>query len=492
MESEKTDDQLHIFFFPLMAQGHLIPIIDMAMLFASRGLKATIITTPFHAPLVSKTLQSTQLSGNSHINVNVLTIKFPCVENGLPEGCESVNMALSHGLQQQFARATTKLGPQLSQLLQQHRPDCLVADMLFPWATDVAARHGIPRLIFHGTCYFSLCASLCVHRYEPQKIVSSDSDRFQIPNLPGDMKFTINQLPDVMEDVNTEFEKLYKTSKEVEGRSYGVLVNSFYELEPVYADHYKKVLGIKAWNIGPLFLCNKLSEQKTNRGVEQECSTDQRECLNWLSSRKPNSVVYVCFGSLPYFSDAQLMEIALGLEASGHSFIWVVNEGNHVQGVKEEWLPEGFEKRMEGKGLIIRGWVPQVLILQHEAVGGFVTHCGWNSIMEGVCAGLPMVTWPAFAEQFFNEKLVTQILGIGVGVGAEKWARLTLVGVKREAIEKAVSRIMEGEEAEEMRNRAKALGEMARMAIREGGSSYLDLNAFIEGLKLHKISCDAS
>lgn len=395
-------------------------------------------------------------------------------------------MAVSPDLQPKFFKAITTLGPQLDRLLQLHRPDCLVADMFFPWATDVAARHGIPRLIFHGTCYFSLCASLCVYRHKPHKNVFSDTEPFLIPNLPGEIKFTRNQLPDFQKnDEETEFTKVYKATKEVEGRSYGVLINSFYELEPVYADHYRKGLGIKAWNIGPLFLYNKLFEEKAKRGME-ELFIEKHECLKWLNSKKPNSVVYICFGSLADFTDVQLMEIALGLEASGKEFIWVVKKEKH-EGVKEEWLTEGYEKRMEGKGLIVRGWAPQVQILGHEAVGGFVTHCGWNSTLEGVCAGVPMVTWPVSAEQFYNEKVVTQILGIGVIIGNQKWARLVGDFVKRETIAKAVNQILEGKEAEEMRSRVKALGDMARMAIEEGGSSYLDFNAFIEELKLRRM-----
>jgi hypothetical protein len=103
------------------------------------------------------------------------------------------------------------------------------------------------------------------------------------------------------------------------------------------------------------------------------------------------------------------MEIAMGLEASGQQFIWVVRKGkNEEKKDREDWgVPKGFEKRMEGKGVIINGWAPQVLTLDHEAVGGFVTHCGWNSTLEGITAGVPMVTWPVFAELFYNEKLCT-------------------------------------------------------------------------------------
>ncbi|XP_039142851.1 UDP-glycosyltransferase 73B4-like [Dioscorea cayenensis subsp. rotundata] len=151
-------------------------------------------------------------------------------------------------------------------------------------------------------------------------------------------------------------------------------------------------------------------------------------------------------------------------------------------------MPEGFEGRIniEGKkGFIIRGWAPQLLILNHKAVGGFMTHCGWNSTLEGVCAGLPMITWPLFAEQFYNERLVVDVLKIGVAVGMKEHVLKTedrplIHGID---IERAVSCVMGvGEEAEAMRKRARELGEMAKSAVMEDGSSYTELTQLISEL----------
>ncbi|CAB4320864.1 unnamed protein product [Prunus armeniaca] len=467
-----------------MAQGHSIPLIDIAKLFASHGVKSTLITTPLNAPLLSKAIQS---SKNLGFEIEILVIQFPAIEVGLPQGFEITSMATTHEMKEKFFKATFLLEPQIEQILDQHRPHCLVADSFFPWATDVAAKFGIPRLIFHGPGFFPLCAATIVILKEPQKKVSSDSEVFTIPNLPVEIKMTRNQVPTMLEkNADTILSKLFKESRECEERSYGIIVNTFYELEPAFADHYRKVFGRKAWHIGPVSLCNKAVGNKTEiRGME--ASLDEHECLNWLNTKKINSVVYICFGSLTNFSDPQLLEIALGLEAYGQEFIWVVKKEKKE---KEEWLPEGFEQRMEGKGVIIRGWAPQVLILEHQAIGGFVTHCGWNSILEGVSSGVPMITWPVSAEQFYNEKLVTEILRIGVAVGSEKWASLVDVkkeaSVKRDAIEKAVAQVMVGDEAEEMRSRARGLRELARRAIEKGGSSYSDLNALIEELRSHR------
>ncbi|XP_061367899.1 scopoletin glucosyltransferase-like [Gastrolobium bilobum] len=466
---------LHIFFFPFLAHGHIIPIVDMAKAFAAKGVKATIVTTPLNAPLISKAIGKAKTYSNG---IHIQTIKFPSEKLGLPERCENADSVPSPHLSPTFFKATRVLQEPLEKLLLEQHPDCLVADLMFSWTTDSAAKFEIPRIVFHGISFFALCAIECMRLYMPYNKVCSDSESFVIPNLPGEIKMTRNQLPDflvVHESINmTSF---FEESRESEARSYGVIVNSFYELEQVYADYYRNVLGRKAWHIGPLSLSNIDTEEKAHRG--KEASIDEHEWLKWLENKKPNSVVYVCFGSVTNFPDSQLREIAMGLEASGQQFIWVVRKSKEDE---KEWLLEGFEKRMEGKGLIIRGWAPQVLVLEHEAVGAFVTHCGWNSTLEAVTAGVPMVTFPVAAEQFFNEKLVTEVLKIGVPVGVKKWVRLVGDSTKWEEVEKAVKRIMTGEEAVEMRNKVKVLSGLARQAVAEGGSSYSDLSALIEEL----------
>ncbi|KAL6218868.1 hypothetical protein ACLB2K_012075 [Fragaria x ananassa] len=469
----KSCQQLHIFFLPFMARGHSIPLTDIAKLFSSHGARCTIVTTPLNAPLFSKATQRGE--------IELVLIKFPSAEAGLPQDCESADLITTQDMLGKFVKATFLIEPHFEKILDEHRPHCLVADAFFTWATDVAAKFRIPRLYFHGTGFFALCASLSVMMYQPHSNLSSDSESFVIPNLPDEIKMTRSQLP-VFPD-ESEFMKMLKASIEIEERSYGVIVNSFYELEPAYANHYRKVFGRKAWHIGPVSFCNKAIEDKAERGSIKSSTAEKHECLKWLDSKKPRSVVYVSFGSMVRFADSQLLEIATGLEASGQDFIWVVKKEKKEV---EEWLPEGFEKRMEGKGLIIRDWAPQVLILEHEAIGAFVTHCGWNSILEAVSAGVPMITWPVFGEQFYNEKLVTEIHRIGVPVGSEKWAfsfvdvnAETEGRVRREAIEEAVTRIMVGDEAVETRSRVKELGENARRAVEEGGSSFLDLSALV-------------
>ncbi|CAK7329925.1 unnamed protein product [Dovyalis caffra] len=464
-----------------MAHGHLIPIIDMARLFARRGVKATIVSTPLNAALCSKTIERDRQLG---LDISIQIIKFPSAEAGLPEGCENISAITSPDMLPNFFKAIGMLQQPLEQLLEECHPSCLVADMMFPWATEAANKLGIPRLFFNGTSFFAMCVFDSLKRHEPHKRVDSDSEPFTVPGLPDQIKLTRLQLPTYLkETTENEFTKLMDQISQSELRSYGVIMNSFNELEPAYSEHYRKEMGRKAWQIGPLSLCNGDMEDKAGRG--NVSSIDEHECLRWLANKKDNSVLYICFGSVFNLPGTQLLEIALALEASGQNFIWVVRKGELTKHAdKEEWLPEGFEKRMEGKGLIVWGWAPQVLILDHKAVGGFMTHCGWNSTLEGVTAGVPMVTWPLGAEQFGNEKLITDVLKIGIGVGTQEWSRYEKkIIVRKEDIEKAIAQLMASDETEEIRNRARELKEMARRATEEGGSSFADLTALVEELR---------
>ncbi|KAI9124294.1 hypothetical protein K1719_005594 [Acacia pycnantha] len=485
MCSHSHELPLHIALFPFMSQSHMMATIDLAKLFASRGPKVTLVTTPFNSSLFSKSIHKSQEQGH---RITLHVIRFPSSEIGLPEGCETLNFVKPPQLKETFLKAIPLLEKPLDEFLQKHRPDVLVAGTHFSWANNLAAKHGIPRLVFHGTCNFAICASLCINIFKPHKKVSSEIETFVIPNLPGNIEFSRNQLPTFMkqeDDDETEIAKVFRASADSDSKCYGVIVNSFYELEPAYSDFYRNVLGRKTWNIGPISLCNNDSEVvKANRGNPASPSNMKLECLNWLDQKQPNSVIYICFGSTTTFTNEQLKEIALGIEASGVGFIWVINKNREEEEDtgKEEWLPEGFKNRTKEKGLILRDWAPQLVILGHRSVGGFVTHCGWNSVMESVAAGVAMVSWPVGAEQFFNEKLVTQVLKIGVSVGVQKWVRWVGDSVKHEAIERAVRKVMVGEEGTGMRIRARSFAEKAKEAVAEGGSSHSDLSCLIEEL----------
>ncbi len=299
----------------------------------------------------------------------------------------------SRALIRNFFAALSKLQQPLEQLLEEMEPSpscCIIADKNLTWTGDIADKFHIPRLLFDGTSCFNL---LCCHNIHVSKVNEStsvlDSEPFVVPGLPDRIEITKAQLPTNLNSSVKDFKDLHEKIRASEEGAYGVVVNSFDDLELEYVKGYRKTQGDRVWCIGSVSLSSKTELDKVQRG--NKSSIDEKQCLKWLDLWPQSSVVYACLGSLCRLTLLQLIEVGLGLEACNRPFIWVVGGGKN--GEIEKWIVEdGFEERMEGRGLLIRGWAPQVLILSHPAIGGFLTHCGWNSTLEAVCAGVPMVT----------------------------------------------------------------------------------------------------
>ncbi|KAI5314662.1 hypothetical protein L3X38_043838 [Prunus dulcis] len=488
MDSQ-AEPKLEIFFFPYILGGHLIPMIDLARLFASHGVKATIVTTPHNVLLFQSPILRDQKLG---YDIGFHTLNFRSEEFGLPNGCENELTTTNGDMFIKLFMAAMKLQDPLGKLLCETRPDCLVSDRLYPWTADVTDGLGIPRIVFDGSGCFSHCVEESLRRYTPHERVLSETEAFVVPGLPNKIELKRSMLPDYVKAENG-FTLFLNEALEGEIKSYGIVVNSFYELEQAYADYFQKEMKRKTWHIGPVSLHNRSNIDKVERGIKT--SIDEHSCLNWLDSREPNSVLYISFGSMPRITSAQLLEIAHGLEASNHPFIWVIGRildysSREKQQVESALLPVGFEERVTKSkgGLIIRGWAPQLLILEHPAVGAYMNHCGWNSIIEGVTAGVPMITWPFSSEQFYNERFILNVIRVGISMGNVHWVPLTelpRVTIKSEKVAKVVKRLMGSEEAEVlgMRKRAAEYRDKAMRAFEEGGSSYANVDAFIAELK---------
>ncbi|KAL8097218.1 hypothetical protein AgCh_030367 [Apium graveolens] len=478
--------QVHFVMIPLLCPGHLIPMIDMAKLLAQRDVIVTIVTTPRNSVRFGAALNRAILSG---LPIRLLEVRFPSAEAGLPEGCESVDELPSYSLNVNFFSATNMLQEPVEKILGEviPRPSCILSDKHVFWTAKTAEMFQIPWIIFDGMSCFT---QLCTEMLSTSKVYESvsDSESFIVPGLPDPIEFTKPQLPGLFNpgSVPNRVNVIRQQIRATEVGAYGVVINSFEELEKSYFEEFKKLKRGKVWCVGPLSLCNKDSLDKAQRG--NNVINDQDKCLNWLDIQKPGSVIYACLGSLSSLARGQLIELALGLEASKHPFVWAVRAGSKQEEI-ERWIVEdGFEKRIEGRGLLIRGWAPQVLILSHFAIGGFLTHCGWNSTIEGICAGVPLITWPLFAEQFFNEKLLVQVVETGVSVGSKNAVQLgeeekAGVNVKIEDVKRAINCIMsEGEEGENRRRRAREYGEKAAKAIEEGGSSHLNMTLLVDDI----------
>ncbi|XP_031396961.1 UDP-glycosyltransferase 73C4-like [Punica granatum] len=475
-------ESLHFVLLPHLAHGHSIPMMDMARLLARRGPTVTVITTHLNAVRSQSTIDRAATSG---LKVRLLEVPFPSSEAGLPEGCESMDSLPNRDLLKNLLLGIRMLREPVEELFGQlqPRPSCVIADKNIMWAHETAGKFGIPRIVFDGTSCFSL---LCTHRIVESKVYETvpEAEPFVVPGLPDRIALTRAQLPGAVNIGQTDTKDVRDEIRSKELAAYGVVANTFEELEPAYVEEFRKVRG-RVWCVGPVSLVNENGLDKAERG--NRAAIDESHCLKWLDSRGPKSVIYACLGSLSRLTPLQLIEMGLGLEASNRPFIWVVRGGQEF----EDWVSESrFEDWTAGRGLLVRGWAPQVLILSHPAVGGFLTHCGWNSTLEGVCAGVPMVTWPMFAEQFYNEKMIVQVLRVGVSLGSEvaiKWGEEEKFGavMKKETVEKAIKEVMdeEEEEARGRRRRAMELGQKAKKAMDEGGSSYLNLNLLIEDIK---------
>ncbi|XP_022766123.1 UDP-glycosyltransferase 73C6-like [Durio zibethinus] len=485
-------DQLHFVLFPFMAQGHLIPMVDIGRLLAQRDVIVTIVTTPHNAGRVHKSVARAIESGHP---IRLVQLRFPGKEVGFPDGCENVDMLSSKEDFFKFFIAANMMEEAAQKLFEKltPRPNCIISDMCLYYTSKIASKFQVPRISFHGFCCFCL---FCLHNINSSKIldsITSDSEYFTVPGLPDKVEFTKVQLP---LNYDETWKEIFEPMAEADQASYGVVINTFAELESSYVKEYRKVRKDKAWSIGPVSLSHKDELDKAQRG--NKASINEQQCMKWLDSQEPSSVIYACLGSISSLKPPQLIELGLGLEASNKPFIWVLR-GNETSKEVEKWIKEdGFEERTKARGLVVLGWAPQVLILSHPAIGGFLTHCGWNSTIEGISAGVPLITLPLFADQFSNEKLVVQILKIGVSLGVEK---PTVGGeeekagymLKKENIKKAVEKLMdEGNEGSDRRKRAKEYGEKAKKAVEVGGSSYLNMTLLIQDIRQqsHKMCWD--
>ncbi|KAK7294782.1 hypothetical protein RJT34_17678 [Clitoria ternatea] len=486
MKTDSKAHQLNIIFLPFLAPGHINPMVHTARVFARHGVSVTIITTNANALTFQKAIDS-DFNYGYHIKTQVVT--FPAAQLGLPDGVENIKDGTTPEMLGKISHGISMLQDQIEHLIQELQPDCLVTDMFYPWTVESAAKLNIPRLYYYSSSYFSSCATHFINKHKPHERFELDSDnlKFSIPCLPHNIEITTLQLEEWIRN-KTQITDTMNLIYESECRSYGTLYNSFHDLESDYEQLYQTTKGIKCWSVGPVSAWVKKGDEiKANKGHKEDLE-EEPKWLNWLNSKQNESVVYVSFGSLTRLSHTQIVEIAHGLENSGKNFIWVIRKKDGDENV-QSFLQE-FEQRIKGnnKGYIIWNWAPQLLILDHPAIGGVVTHCGWNSILESVSAGLPMITWPMFAEQFYNERLVANVLKIGVPVGAKEnkfWASNgegTVVG--REEIAKAVVKLMgREEECGEIRMRARKFGDASKKSIEKGGTSYNNLMQLLDELK---------
>ena len=250
--------------------------------------------------------------------------------------------------------------------------------------------------------------------------------------------------------------------------SYGIISNSFNELEPLFVDFWNRKYIPKAWSVGPLCLAEPPK-------VRNEARYNYKPIwVQWLDKKleQRNSVLYIAFGSQTQISPAQLKEIAIGLEESKVNFLWVIRKS------ESEISDDKFEERVKERGILVREWVDQREILMHESVQGFLSHCGWNSVLESICAGVPILAWPMVAEQPLNARMVVEEIKVGLRV--ETCNGSVRGFVKWEGLEKMVKELMEEEKGKEVRKKSKEVAQMAKKTMEEAGSSKCTLDLLVD------------
>lgn len=453
--------EAHVLIIPYPAQGHMIPLLDLAHLLSLHNLAITIAVTPKNLPLLSPLLASSP-------SVKPLILPFPNYPS-LPPNIENAK-DLPHSVSN-FLHIMHALSRLHSPILQWARsvpnpPVAILSDFFLGWTYKLAQQLSTPRITFCPSGALSLAISNYLWRRMPPE---ADAIRFE--SLPGSPVYEWSQISSIYRSY-VEGDPLSEFVKEgFVGNidSWGYVFNTFEDLEAKYLDHMREDLGHgRVWAVGPLSLRGPGSAAE--RGGPS--SVPAEELLSWLDGKEEGSVVYVCFGSQATLSQAQVDAVEAALERSGVRFVWCLRAGPAAAGPKE-----GFEERVKERGTVVIGWAPQVEVLGHKAVGWFLTHCGWNSVLEGIAAGTAMLTWPMGADQFYNARVLEEEVGTGVRVCQ---GRESVPDSDRLAT--ILAETVSGGDREE-RRRAVELKGKALAAVEEGGSSWRDVEALVEELK---------
>lgn len=325
--------------------------------------------------------------------------------------------------------------------------------------------------MFFSSGAFLVCiSSHCWNNLE--KVRSLDVVDF--PHLPGSPSFKEEHLPSIFRfyrESDPDWE-LIKNGSIANTLSWGCIFNSFDALEDHYIDYFKSKMGHgRVYGVGPLSLTTGSNLMDRGNPIIKS------DVLTWLDGCPDGSVVSVCFGSQKLLKKKQMEALAIGLERSGIRFVWVVKAVSTSQEMENGCglIPDGFEERVGDRGVVVKGWAPQVMILSHPAVGGFLSHCGWNSVLEAMVAGVMILAWPMEADQYVNARLLVEYKEAAVRVceGANAVP-------DSDELAGTIAESMSGNTPQRMR--AKELKESAMAAVKEGGSSSRDLNELVKEL----------
>ncbi|XP_011079130.1 UDP-glycosyltransferase 74E1-like [Sesamum indicum] len=447
----------HCLILPHPTQGHINPMLQFAKRLTCKHIKVTLALTRF---LLSTT---PGFSGGS--------ISVRAISDGFDEGGRAQAKS-SDEYQARFQKIGQEtLADLLQDLAGSGCPvDCVVYDPFMPWALDVAKGLGL----FAAAFFTQSCAvdNIYHHVYRGELELPLSGGEVVVPGLPA---MRPDEMPSFIYDHGSypgTFQMVLNQFRNVDKADW-IFINTFDELEEEVLEWMSRSLRVKA--IGPaipsMYLDKRLQDDR-----EYDFTIfkpDTNACKNWLNQRQPKSVIYVSFGSLAQLTAEQTLELACALRACGNHFLWVVRSSEEAK------LPENFSEETSEKGLIV-SWCPQLEVLAHEAVACFITHCGWNSTLESLSLGVPIVGMPQWTDQSTNAKFVTEVWGTGIRAQADEEGL-----VRREEIVRCVKNVMEGEEGKVVSTNAAKWSSIARAAVDEGGSSDRNIEEFVRALTMN-------
>uniref|UniRef100_A0A2N9HLW5 Glycosyltransferase n=1 Tax=Fagus sylvatica TaxID=28930 RepID=A0A2N9HLW5_FAGSY len=467
-----------IVLYPTPAIGHLISMVELGKLILAHHPSFTIhiliAPAPYNAGSTAPYIAAVSSTTPSIIFHNLPTVTLPPTASPHHETLTFELIRLNN----------PNVHKSLLSISNTHNIQAFIMDFFCSHALSVAAKLNLPGYFF----FTSGAAAQNFFIYFPtihNTTTKSFKDLNTLLNVPGVPPVHSLDLPKPLLDRNDKaYEYLLDCSIGL-ARSAGIIVNTFEALEPKAIQAFSDGLCVPDAPTPPLYCIGPLIATNNERSSGEAV---QPECLTWLDSQPSQSVVFLCFGSLGLFSIEQLKEIALGLEKSGQRFLWVVRNPPSVKHSLatsaqpdpdlDSLLPEGFLDRTKEKGLVVKSWAPQVAVLNHDSVGGFVTHCGWNSVLEAVCAGVPMVAWPLYAEQRFNRVVLVEDVKIALPMNESEDGF-----VSSAEVEKRVRELMESERGNSIRERTVGMKDEAKAALSQGGSSRVALNKVVESWK---------
>ncbi|XVF76726.1 hypothetical protein PTKIN_Ptkin13bG0289700 [Pterospermum kingtungense] len=466
----------HVLFLPFPVQGHVKPMLKLAELLSYAGngrFQVTFINTEY---VHRRFLPS--------IDLEAFYRRFPKFQFlSIPDALPPDKPRSGEDLRDMLPsiRGTTTAG--LRQLLVslQRQPTCIIADgIMSASAMDVAEEFGIPVLAFRT---FSAC---CIWTYfhllmliEEEELPLQDKDMDKpVACIPGlENVFRRRDLPGIcrVERPEGPYFQFFVSQATAMLRASALILNTFDELEKPMISKLGSLFS-KVYTIGPL---HALSNVRIKDGDPSPLAStksiqwkEDKGCITWLDSQPSKSVVFVSLGSIVTFTHDQMLEFWHGLVRSGKPFLWVIRPDSITGEDDPGKLLMDLEERAKGRGLIV-GWAPQEAVLANPAVGGFLTHSGWNSTMESINASVPMICWPAIGDQQVNSRFVSEVWRIGFDMKD---------CCDRSVIEKMVRDLME-DKREEIMKSMDVIAKQAQESVKEGGSSYHNLELLIEDIK---------